>query len=43
MEVRFDMDGDGGVPGELDRIAAVEAIKGAGSMGPKKENIIDET
>jgi len=34
------------VPGELDGIAAVEAFKelgeGVGSMGPKKENVIDE-
>ena len=35
------------MPGELDGIAAVEAFKelgeGVGSMGPKKENVIDET
>ena len=39
--------GGGGVPGELDGIAAVEAFKelgeGVGSMGLKKENVIDET
>jgi hypothetical protein len=37
----------GGVPGELDKIAAVEGFKelgeGVGSMGPKKENVIDKT
>ena len=35
------------MPGELDGIAAVEVFKelgeGVGSMGPKKENVIDET
>ena len=35
------------MPGELDGIAAVEAFKelgeGVGSMGPKKENVIDKT
>ena len=39
--------GGGAVPGELDGIAAVEAFKelgeGAESMGPKEENVIDET
>ena len=38
--------GGGGVPGELNRIAAVETFKelseGVGSMGPKKENVIDK-
>ena len=44
---KCDVGGGGGVPGELDGIAAVEAFKelgeGVGSMGPKKENVIDET
>ena len=35
------------MPGELDGIVAVEAFKelgeGVWSMGPKKENVIDET
>ena len=39
--------GGGGVPGELDGIAAVEAFKelgeGVGTMGPKKENVIAKT
>ena len=39
--------GGGGVPAELDGIAAVGAFKelgeGAGSMGPKKENVINKT
>ena len=37
----------GGVPGELDGIAAVEAFKeldeGVGTMGPQEENVIDKT
>ena len=36
----------GDVPGELERIAAVEAFKklgeGVGTMGPKEENFIDK-
>ena len=39
--------GGGGVPGELDGIAAVEAFKElgeeVGTMGPKKENIFNKT
>ena len=37
----------GGVPGELDGIAAVEVFKelgeGVGTMGPMEENVIDKT
>jgi hypothetical protein len=37
----------GGVPGELDGIAAVDAFKelgeGVGTMRPKEENVIDKT
>ena len=38
-----DFGGGGGVPSELDRIAAVEAFKelGVGTMRPRKENVID--
>ena len=39
--------GRGGVPGELEGIAAVEAFKelgvGVGTMGPKEENAIVKT
>ena len=39
--------GGGGVPGELDGIAAVEAFKelgeGIGTMRPKEENVINKT
>ena len=35
------------MPGELDRIAAVETFKelgeGVGTMGPKEENVVDKT
>ena len=39
--------GGGGVPGELNGIATVEAFKelgkGFGTMGPKEENVVDKT
>ena len=39
--------GGGGVPGELDGIAAVEAFKelgeGVGTMGPQEENVINKS
>ena len=39
--------GGGSVPGELDGIAAVEAVKelgeGVGTMGPQEENVINKT
>ena len=36
--------GGGGVPGELDELAAFKELdEGVGPMGPKKENVIDET
>jgi hypothetical protein len=35
--------GGGGVPSELDGIAAVELDKGDGTMRPKEENVINKT
>ena len=39
--------GGGGMPGELDGIATVEALKelgeGVRTMGPEEENVVDKT